>query len=130
MLCVLVGGELEELSAALTTPALTIRSLRTTAVDIPMARPLGTSARTMRTAPFLLIDLETHEGITGSRTSFATLRPRCRRSRASFMRRFNSSEVILRRRSIYESEASPAGCRPRRSPHRRASSYPRIFSLK
>jgi len=65
MLCVLVGGELEELSAALTTPALTIRSLRTTAVDIPMARPLGTSARTMRTAPFLLIDLETHEGVTG-----------------------------------------------------------------
>lgn len=30
-----------------------------------MARPLGTSARLMRTAPFLLIDLETEEGITG-----------------------------------------------------------------
>ena len=30
-----------------------------------MARPLGTSALTMRTAPLLLIDLETEEGITG-----------------------------------------------------------------
>ena len=49
----------------MTAPRLTIRSLRTTAVDIPMARPLGTSARTMRTAPFLLVDLETDEGVTG-----------------------------------------------------------------
>ena len=47
------------------TPTLTLRSLRTTAVDVPLARPLGTSARTMRTAPLLLIDLETGEGITG-----------------------------------------------------------------
>lgn len=30
-----------------------------------MARPLGTSAQTMATAPILLIDLETEEGITG-----------------------------------------------------------------
>lgn len=30
-----------------------------------MARPLGTSAATMRVAPLLLIDLETEEGITG-----------------------------------------------------------------
>ncbi len=30
-----------------------------------MARPLGTSAQTIRTAPLLLIDLETEEGITG-----------------------------------------------------------------
>jgi len=30
-----------------------------------MARPLGTSAQTMRTAPILLIDLETEEGVTG-----------------------------------------------------------------
>jgi hypothetical protein len=30
-----------------------------------MARPLGTSAQTTRTAPLLLIDLETEEGITG-----------------------------------------------------------------
>jgi mandelate racemase len=47
------------------TPFLTVRAIRTVAVDVPMARPLGTSAQTMRTAPMLLIDLETEEGITG-----------------------------------------------------------------
>jgi mandelate racemase len=30
-----------------------------------MARPLGTSAQVMRTAPLLLIDLDTEEGVTG-----------------------------------------------------------------
>src|ERR1700689_2432663 len=44
---------------------LTVRAIRTVAVEVPMARPLGTSAQTMRTAPLLLIDLETEEGITG-----------------------------------------------------------------
>jgi mandelate racemase len=44
---------------------LTVRAIRTIAVEVPMARPLGTSAQTMRTAPILLIDLETEEGITG-----------------------------------------------------------------
>ena len=44
---------------------LTVRAIRTVAVEVPMARPLGTSAQTMRTAPILLIDLETEEGITG-----------------------------------------------------------------
>jgi mandelate racemase len=47
------------------TPDLTIRSLRVTAVKVPMARPLGTSAATVVAAPLLLIDLETEEGITG-----------------------------------------------------------------
>jgi mandelate racemase len=46
-------------------PLLTLRAIRATAVEVPMARPLGTSAQTMRTAPILLIDLETEEGITG-----------------------------------------------------------------
>jgi mandelate racemase len=44
---------------------LTVRAIHATAVEVPMARPLGTSAQTMRTAPLLLIDLETEEGITG-----------------------------------------------------------------
>ena len=57
------------------TPTLTLRSLRTTAVDVPMARPLGTSARLMRTAPFLLIDLETEEGITGRSYLFCYVAP-------------------------------------------------------
>lgn len=47
------------------TPLLTVRKIRVAAVDVPMARPLGTSAQTMRTAPILLIDLETEEGVTG-----------------------------------------------------------------
>jgi mandelate racemase len=46
-------------------PALTIRSLRTTALAVPMKRPLGTSAQLVRTAPLLLLDLETEEGVTG-----------------------------------------------------------------
>jgi mandelate racemase len=44
---------------------LTLRAIHATAVEVPMARPLGTSALTMRTAPLLLIDLETEEGVTG-----------------------------------------------------------------
>jgi mandelate racemase len=44
---------------------LTLRAIHATAVEVPIARPLGTSAQTMRTAPLLLIDLETEEGITG-----------------------------------------------------------------
>jgi mandelate racemase len=46
-------------------PRLTIRSLRTVTVSVPMKLPLGTSAATVRSAPLLLIDLETEEGITG-----------------------------------------------------------------
>jgi mandelate racemase len=49
----------------MTPPLLTIRSVRSTPVDVPMARPLGTSVQTIRTAPLLLIDLETEEGVTG-----------------------------------------------------------------
>src|SRR5712671_4029845 len=46
-------------------PALTIRSLRTMALAVPMKRPLGTSAQMVRTAPLLLVDLETEQGVTG-----------------------------------------------------------------
>ena len=46
-------------------PALTVRSVRATPVEVPMARPLGTSSQTIRSAPLLLIDLETEEGVTG-----------------------------------------------------------------
>ena len=47
------------------SPPLTIRAIRSVAVDVPMRYPLGTSAATLRSAPLLLIDLETEEGITG-----------------------------------------------------------------
>ena len=46
-------------------PALTIRSLRTRALAVPMKRPLGTSVQMVRTAPLLLVDLETEQGVTG-----------------------------------------------------------------
>jgi len=46
-------------------PLLTIRSIRSRAVSVPMRFALGTSAQAMRAAPLLLIDLETEEGITG-----------------------------------------------------------------
>ena len=45
--------------------ALTIRSVRTVAVLVPLTFPLGTSAATVRDAPMLLVDLETEEGIVG-----------------------------------------------------------------
>lgn len=46
-------------------PVLTIRSIRSRTVLARMRFPLGTSARTVRVAPLLLMDLETEEGITG-----------------------------------------------------------------
>jgi mandelate racemase len=45
--------------------ALTVRAIRTTAVEVPMKHVLGTSQAAVRAAPLLLVDLETEEGITG-----------------------------------------------------------------
>jgi len=49
-------------SSAARLPQLTIREVKTSAVEVPMTYPLGTSAATVRKAPLLLIDLETEEG--------------------------------------------------------------------
>src|SRR3954470_1365600 len=46
-------------------PKLTVDSIRTTQLAVPMKRPLGTSAQMVKTAPLLLVDLETEQGITG-----------------------------------------------------------------
>ena len=54
-------------------PILTIRGIRTSAVEVPMKFPLGTSAGTVRSAPLLLIDLETEDGITGRTYLFCYL---------------------------------------------------------
>src|SRR5207253_4631509 len=54
-------------------PVLTIRSLRTVAVHVPMKRALGTSARRMDIAPLVLLDLETEEGVTGRAYVFCYL---------------------------------------------------------
>ncbi len=45
---------------------LTIRGLHVRAVDVPVRRPLETSGGVLGTAPLVLIDLHTEEGITGS----------------------------------------------------------------
>ena len=55
-------------------PLLTIRGVRTFAVEVPMKFPLGTSSSTVHSAPLLLIDLDTEEGITG-RTYLFCYRP-------------------------------------------------------
>lgn len=54
----------------MTFPDLTVRSIRAVPVIVPMARALGTSAATVTAAPFLLFDLETHEGVTGHAYQF------------------------------------------------------------
>ena len=46
-------------------PQLIVRELRVRAVNVPMLRPLQTSGGTVGTAPLVLIDLQTEEGITG-----------------------------------------------------------------
>ena len=55
-------------------PVLTIRSVRTTPILVPMRYALGTSAARVTEAPLLLIDLDTEEGITG-RTYLFCYRP-------------------------------------------------------
>jgi len=44
---------------------LTLRRIRSRAVEVPLRYVLGTSAATVRAAPLLLLDVETEEGITG-----------------------------------------------------------------
>ena len=53
------------MSTSKLAPGLNIRAIRSAAVDVPMSFPLGTSAATLRSAPLLLIDVETEQGITG-----------------------------------------------------------------
>lgn len=53
------------MTARAPSPHLTVRGLRTTAVEVPMTFALGTSAATIRAAPLLLIDVDTEEGVTG-----------------------------------------------------------------
>lgn len=46
-------------------PLLTIQGLRARAVNVPLAQPLQTSSGVISTAPLVLVDLQTHEGIIG-----------------------------------------------------------------
>jgi len=49
----------------MTPHTLTIRSLQARAVNVPMQRPLQTSGGLVGTAPLVLIDIHTQEGLTG-----------------------------------------------------------------
>jgi len=57
----------------LASPRLTLRAIRATGVEVPMTLPLGTSAGTIRSAPLLLIDVQTEEGVTGHAYLFCYL---------------------------------------------------------
>jgi len=55
-------------------PALTVRAIKATPVEVPLNFVLGTSQGAIRQAPLLLIDLETEEGVTGRSYLFCYLR--------------------------------------------------------
>jgi mandelate racemase len=52
---------------------LTVRAIRATAVEVPMKHVLGTSAAVVRSAPLLLVALDTEEGVTGHAYLFCYL---------------------------------------------------------
>jgi len=54
-------------------PRLTVRAVRARAVEVPLKLPLGTSAGTLRSAPLLLVDVDTEEGVTGHSYLFCYL---------------------------------------------------------
>lgn len=53
--------------------ALTLRAIRTRGAVVPLARPLPTKVVTLTTAPLVLIDIETEEGVTGHAYGFGYL---------------------------------------------------------
>lgn len=55
-------------------PLLTVRAVRSRAVEVPLSFVLGTSQGALRQVPLLLIDLETEEGVTGRSYLFCYLR--------------------------------------------------------
>jgi mandelate racemase len=55
-------------------PALTVRAIRATPVEVPLNFVLGTSRGAFRQAPLLLINLETEQGVTGRSYVFCYLR--------------------------------------------------------
>jgi len=58
-------------TAASPLPALTLRAVRSIAVEVPLRLELGTSAGAVRAAPLLLVEVETAQGVTGRSYLFA-----------------------------------------------------------
>lgn len=59
-------------------PTLTLRSVRSTAVEVPLRYVLGTSAGAVRAAPLLLVDVQTEQGISGRAYMFCYRRSSAR----------------------------------------------------
>jgi mandelate racemase len=55
-------------------PALTVRAVRASPVEVPLNFVLGTSQGTLRQVPLLLVDVETEEGVTGRSWLFCYVR--------------------------------------------------------
>jgi mandelate racemase len=66
-----------EITLSATSPALTLRCVRTTAVEVRLRFVLGTSAAVVRAEPPLLVDAESQQGVTGRACIFC-----CRQSAA------------------------------------------------
>lgn len=56
-------------------PALTVRAIRATPVEVPLNFVLGTSQGVLRQVPLLLVDLDTEQGVTGRAWLFCYLKP-------------------------------------------------------
>ena len=56
---------MQEKQTGTNSATLTVRSLRARAVSVPVEPPLQTSSSEISSAPLVLIDLETEEGVTG-----------------------------------------------------------------
>ena len=52
-------------------PKLTIRGLKARAVDAPLANPIRTAVGEVPSAPLVLLDISTEEGVTGRSYLFA-----------------------------------------------------------
>ena len=61
------------MASSSSTPRLAIRNIRAVGVLVPMNYVLGTSAAAVRSAPLLLVDVETEEGVTGRSYLFCYL---------------------------------------------------------
>jgi len=61
------------MSPSASAPCLTVRNIGAVGVLVPMTYVLGTSAAAVRSAPLLLVDVETEEGVTGRSYLFCYL---------------------------------------------------------
>lgn len=61
----------ESVPGAISLPALTVQNIRATPVIVPLDRPITTASGQVDRAPLILIDLDTHQGVTGRAYLFA-----------------------------------------------------------